>query len=75
VQGLANGKGQYALYAEGVKGFSLVLDLPAGDYGAEWMHPVTGQKTPASFKHGGGEKVLTAPAGLTEAAVKITRTQ
>jgi hypothetical protein len=75
VQGLGNGKGQYALYAEGVKGFALVLDLPAGNYGVEWLHPITGQKTPASFTHTGGEKVLTAPAGLTEAALKITKTQ
>ena len=75
VQGLGNGKGQYALYAEGVKGFSVVLDLPAGSYGAEWMHPATGQKTSTPFTHAGGEKVLTAPAGLTEAAVKITRTE
>ncbi len=73
VQGLGNGKGQCALYAEGIKGFSLVLDLPAGDYGAEWLHPATGQKFPTSFKHTGGEKVVTAPAGLTEAALKLTR--
>lgn len=53
----------------------MVLDLPAGGYGVEWLHPVTGQKIPASFRHAGGEKVLTAPAGLTEAAVKITSTR
>ncbi len=75
VQALGNGKGQYALYAEGVNGFSVVLDLPAGSYGVEWLHPVTGQKIPASFQHAGGEKVLAAPAGLTEAAVKITKRQ
>ncbi|MBD0257441.1 MAG: hypothetical protein ICV83_17125, partial [Cytophagales bacterium] len=45
------------------------------NYGVEWLHPVTGQKIPVSFQHAGGEKVLTAPAGLLEAAVKITKTQ
>jgi hypothetical protein len=75
VHALGNGSGQYALYVEGTKGFSVVLDLPAGSYGVEWLHPVTGQKIPASFQHAGGEKVLTAPAGLTEAAVRITKTQ
>ena len=73
VQGLGNGKGQYALYAEGVKDFSLVLDLPAGDYAAEWLHPVTGRPTATSFNHAGGEKVLTAPAGLVETALTITK--
>jgi hypothetical protein len=73
VQGMGNGKGQYALYAEGIKGFALVLELPAGDYEVEWMHPVTGQKTAASFTHAGGEKVITAPVGLLEAALKISK--
>jgi hypothetical protein len=73
VQALGNGKGQYALYAEGVQGFQLVLALPKGNYQAEWLHPATGSKTPASFNHAGGDKILSAPFPTGEVALKITK--
>ena len=50
------------------------LDLPSGDYRAEWLEPSSG-KIPAveKFQHAGGEKVLVAPAFSEDMALKLTR--
>jgi hypothetical protein len=50
------------------------LDLPSGDYRAEWLEPSSG-KIPAveKFQHAGGEKVLVVPAFSEDMALKLTR--
>jgi hypothetical protein len=61
------------LYAEGISSFRLVLNIPKGNYLAEWTHPSDGRKTKEQFTHAGGEKILASPLGTGEAALKLTR--
>lgn len=52
--------------------FSLVLGLPAGSYRAEWVNTKTGKIDKVeAFKHGGGEKVLRAPAYSDDTALRV----
>jgi hypothetical protein len=47
---------QYAIYTGGVtKAVTLEVDLPPGDYTAQWLHPSTGRTEPlAAFSHTDG---------------------
>ena len=73
VQALSNRCDQYALYAEGISSFRLVLNIPKGNYLAEWTHPSDGRKTKEQFTHAEGEKILASPLGTGEATLKLTR--
>ncbi len=51
---------------------TLVLDLPAGQYRAEWVDTKTGEVTPGgSFEHAGGEKALKSPVFANDLALRI----
>lgn len=50
----------------------LNLELPAGDYRAEWIDPKTGIATRSEdFHHDGGNKALASPAFTEDAALKL----
>jgi hypothetical protein len=51
----------------------LSLQLPAGNYRAEWLDPRNGHITKREgFKHGGGSRSLAAPIFTEDAALKLT---
>jgi hypothetical protein len=63
----------YAIYLKGGTEASLVLELPAGRYKAEWRNTRTGKidKT-EEFNHGGGELKLASPAYSEDIALRVT---
>jgi hypothetical protein len=51
----------------------LTLQLPTGNYRAEWLDPKTGHITKRErFKHRGGNRSLAAPIFMEDAALKLT---
>ncbi|MSU58339.1 MAG: hypothetical protein EXS35_09185 [Pedosphaera sp.] len=52
----------------------LTLDLPAGEYEAEWLDPKTSERTRREvIYHQGGDKRLTSPAFAEDAALRLTK--
>ena len=52
----------------------LTVDLPAGDYTAEWLDPLSGEITQVDrIEHRGGEVELRSPRFADDIAVGITR--
>lgn len=52
---------------------ALTLQLPAGNYRAEWIDPKTGRSTKRElFEHAGGGRSLTSPIFTEDAALKLT---
>jgi hypothetical protein len=50
----------------------LTLDLPAGDYEAEWLNTKTSQtESKDAFRHRGGGKTLTSPKFTADIAVRL----
>jgi len=65
---------QYALYLFGGSQANLEVELPAGDYQAEWLDPVTGMVGPKTrLKHAGGAAVLKSPGYAPDIALRIVR--
>jgi len=65
----------YAIYIRGGKRASLVLDLPAGSYKAEWINTKTGATAKAeTFQHPGGEKSLASPVYSEDIALRLNAT-
>jgi hypothetical protein len=64
---------QYAVYVHGGVAAELVLELPEGTYRAEWVNPRTGKVSGHVFQHGGGERMLRAPAYRQDIALRIRR--
>lgn len=53
----------------------LVVALPPGRYGAEWIGTTTGQPAGrARFDHAGGARTLHSPAFTTDVALRIVAT-
>ncbi|HEU0011347.1 MAG TPA: PA14 domain-containing protein [Verrucomicrobiae bacterium] len=53
---------------------ALEMDLPAGNYRAEWIDPPTGRQLKQErFKHAGGVKTIDAPAFSEDAALRVRR--
>jgi len=53
---------------------SLVLDLPAGHWRAEWLNTTTGMAdTVVEFDHAGGQRKLDSPRFTEDIALKIVR--
>lgn len=69
---------QYALFLQGPNGnnqASLVANLPAGAYLAEWVNTHTGTVDKSeTFTHAGGSHTLTSPTYLDDIALRITAT-
>jgi len=53
---------------------ALEMDLPAGNYRAEWIDPPSGRQLKQQrFKHAGGMKAIDAPAFSEDAALRVRR--
>jgi hypothetical protein len=64
----------YAIYVNGGTKARLVLDLPAGDYLAEWVNTKTGKVASSDrFGHGGGDKRLESPEYSDDIALRVRR--
>jgi hypothetical protein len=62
----------YAIYINGNDLAELVLELPAGEYNAEWLNTKTGQVERAdSFKHDGGSHLVSVPHYTDDLALRI----
>ncbi|HTY83218.1 MAG TPA: hypothetical protein VMB19_03320 [Silvibacterium sp.] len=65
----------YAIYLDGNGPADLILDLPSGNYSAEWIDPESGATTKTeAIRDGGGEKLLQSPLFKNGIALKLTRT-
>jgi len=63
---------QYAVFVRGGSRADLVLDLPKGDYTAEWVSTLTGKVEKAeTFPHDGGRRTLASPAYAGEIALRV----
>lgn len=66
-------KGPFPREASDLK-TSLVLDLPAGRYRAEWVNPKTGAvDREEDLDHKGGERTLASPAFSDDIALRVVR--
>ncbi len=60
--------------APGSYGESLVLDLPAGNYQADWVDPASGSVVESKkIEHQGGSFTLVAPRYKVDIALRIRR--
>jgi hypothetical protein len=67
---------QYAIYLDGSGPADLTLDLPPGNYAGGWSSVRTGNLEKAEkFEHGGGGKVLRAPAFSRGIALRLDKVQ
>ncbi len=74
VRVLAEAGQAYAAYVNGNGLAEFALDLPAGQYGVEWMNTKTGRTENAEpFKHDGGVRTLKVPAYTEDIALRIVR--
>jgi hypothetical protein len=72
---LAEAGKAYAIYLRrGVEGDALEVELPAGEYRAEWISPLSGEVMKMEeFAHEGGARNLAGPAPGGEIALRIKR--
>lgn len=76
VRCLAEPGKQYAVYLRGGAGAELKLDLPAGNYRAQWLNPRTGEfEKTEDFAHAGGLKALSSPEYVEDMALKVVRAE
>src|SRR5262249_15075130 len=74
VRALANGGKAYAIYVNGGTQAEVVLELPAGQYEAEWIDTKTARaERTETFRHGGGTRALASPAYSHDIAFRIVR--
>jgi hypothetical protein len=74
---LSDGATNWGIYLDGKNeaASELKLDLPSGEYTADWLDVVTGETTQhAAFHQTGGEKSIQAPPYPAGIALRITRT-
>jgi hypothetical protein len=65
---------QYAIYVRGDKVEALSIDLPAGQYEFQWLHPASGEQSPVEkLQHAGGEHRFTLPAYTEDLALGVKR--
>ena len=51
---------------------ALLLDLPAGNYSAEWVNTKTGSVDRSeTFRHGGGQRKLVSPRFSDDVALRV----
>ncbi len=64
----------YAIYIQGGSQVNLMLDIPAGDYRAEWLNPHTGAIDRAQdVSHDGGNLTLASPPYSEDIALRLVR--
>jgi hypothetical protein len=74
VQVLAEEGRQYALYLFGGSQANLELELPAGIYAMDWVHPLDGKtESVVPLKHPGGKAVLATPNYEQDIALRLVR--
>jgi hypothetical protein len=72
VRALAEPGKTYAVYIKGGVRAELSLDLPRGDYKAEWVNTKTGAVNKVEdFDHGGGARLLVSPTYEADVALRI----
>ena len=64
---------QYAIYLDGGHCADLRVDLPAGDYTAEWIDTTTGARAKDEDVVGGDVRTLISPAYAEDIALRIVR--
>jgi hypothetical protein len=65
---------EYAVYLDGSGPTDVTLDLPAGQYSAEWIDVRTGSiEKSENFRHARGDKVLRAPDFQKGIALRLKR--
>jgi hypothetical protein len=70
---MGRGHGYRAILGNYVE--SLVLDLPAGTYRADWMDPASGSTIGSTtIEHKGGKRTFTSPRHPVDVALRIKRT-
>jgi hypothetical protein len=63
---------EYAFYLDGSGPCELTLNLPKGQYSAEWVNVATGEiQRSESIHHGGGTTVLTSPRFVEGIALRL----
>ncbi len=66
---------QYAVYVFGGKRVELALDVPAGEYRAEWLNPLTGNLDKRdAVNHPGGNLTLSSPPYDEDISLRLVRT-
>ncbi|MCX7825161.1 MAG: hypothetical protein N2689_06345 [Verrucomicrobiae bacterium] len=67
---------QYAVYVFGGTHATLALDIPAGEYRAEWVNTRTGKTDKAeTVKHAGGNSTFASPPYAEDIALRLRRTR
>ncbi|MCX6877607.1 MAG: hypothetical protein NTW21_27920 [Verrucomicrobia bacterium] len=73
---LAKSGEAYAIYLHGGKQATLVLDVPAGRYRAEWVNTLDGKTNKSGeVTHGGGALTLGSPEYKEDVALRVIRAQ
>jgi len=76
VRCLAESGKAYAIYVHGGSRAELLIELPAGNYNAEWLNTRTGQIEKAEmFEHSGGARKLSSPDYSEDMALRIRAVQ
>ena len=75
VYALAQPGKAYAVYVDGGSpGTTLLCEVPAGRYHAEWINPLTGEVDKSEdVSHAGGTLVLASPAYSEDVALRLVR--
>jgi hypothetical protein len=64
----------YAVYLKGQPDRSIALELPAGAYKIDWLHPRSGDREPPqSVRHAGGRMEIALPPYEEDLALLLTR--
>ena len=72
IQTLTNPGVEYAIYIQGGSQADLALDIPAGEYLAEWVNPCTGGIDNAQeVAHKGGGLTLSSPPYAEDIALRL----
>ena len=72
MRALAEAGKAYAVYVNGGTQAELVLDLPAGNYRAEWINTKTGEVDQAeSISHAGGNRTFSSPVYPEDIALRV----
>jgi hypothetical protein len=67
---------EYYVVTPGAYAETLVLDLPGGNYQADWIDPASGSVVGSlEFAHQGGNKALVTPAHTVDVALRVKRIQ
>jgi hypothetical protein len=73
-QALVEAGKQYAVYFHGSPGSEISVDLPQGDYAAEWVNVLSGKVVQnVAKKSSGGETKIPVPAESKEIALRVRR--